>query len=59
MKKGSEVYIVSGTHKGLKGKITAIIDNAQNMLRQQKRVMGEDAQQDEIDEESYITVELE
>jgi hypothetical protein len=50
------VFISSGTHKDMEGKIVALSDPKLG-LKQQQRVMGEEVD-DEIDGEAYVSVEL-
>lgn len=57
MKVGSEVYILSGTHKDMKGKVIAMSERSL-AIKQQRQMMGEETIDDEIDEDAYIGVEL-
>lgn len=57
MKVGSKVFILSGTHKKLEGKIVAISDIQQSALNKQKMVMGEQPDE-EIEPNTYVGVEL-
>ncbi len=56
MQIGSKVYIISGTHKDLEGKIVAITQSSLGKKHQQK-AMGEEVE-DEIDNDTYVSVEL-
>lgn len=55
MQVGSKVCITKGTHKGMEGKIVAIMSD--NGKKKAQYAMGED-NVDEIDPDSYVSVEL-
>ena len=54
MKIGSAVHIISGTHKDMEGKIVAITDSK----AKDQTVMGDRTEEDDIDDETYVQVEL-
>ena len=56
MKVGSQVYIISGNHKEMEGKVVALSDPKAS-IKTQKHLMGEQVDTD-IDPDVYIGVEL-
>eukprot|EP00352_Strombidinopsis_acuminata_P007302 CAMPEP_0176353266 /NCGR_PEP_ID=MMETSP0126-20121128/11654_1 /TAXON_ID=141414 ORGANISM="Strombidinopsis acuminatum, Strain SPMC142" /NCGR_SAMPLE_ID=MMETSP0126 /ASSEMBLY_ACC=CAM_ASM_000229 /LENGTH=64 /DNA_ID=CAMNT_0017704807 /DNA_START=728 /DNA_END=922 /DNA_ORIENTATION=- len=57
MKVGSEVKVIDGTHRGHYGKVIAMQD-PKAAMKNQKRVMGEKVDDDELDPDAYVSIEL-